>query len=291
MVLGTIELGGTKTLVAAGTSPHDLDGPQRIRTMDPGPTLEAAIDYLLDRQVEAVGVASFGPLELRTSSSDFGTIISTPKPGWSGVPVFRRIADTLDVPVAIDTDVNGAALGEGEWGSAEGFTSWAYVTVGTGIGLGAVINGRTLVAAGHPEFGHVVVRRSENDDYPGRCPFHRDCLEGLASGPALEDRFGPSASWDDESRVAALDLAVAYLSQGLRTAVYAYAPERLIVGGGVGKLPGFHRRLGEALVGELAGYPAIPVLHRSDYVVPPAFEDSGLVGGLVLARQALLSSG
>ncbi len=253
-IYGAVELGGTKTLVAVGTGPDDLSPVERIETTDPETTLGQVVSVLAQHRVEAVGVASFGPLELRRDHPNFGTITRTPKPGWSGTPVRARLEEELGTPVAIDTDVNGAALGEGRWGAALGMTHFVYVTVGTGIGGGAVVGGETLAGLGHPEMGHLVVERHRDDEYPGRCPFHGRCLEGMASGPALEDRFGLLESWD---RTRVLDLVVFYLAQGLRAMVYALAPQRIIVGGGVSKMDGFHDALAAGLTASLAGYPGI----------------------------------
>ena len=283
-VYGAVELGGTKTLVAVGTELGDLSFVERIDTTDPDTTLGRVISVLATRRVEAVGVASFGPLELRRNHPDFGTITSTPKPGWNATPVREKLTSALGVPVGIDTDVNGAALGEGRWGAAQGLTHFVYVTVGTGIGGGAVVGGETLAGLGHPEMGHLVVERHREDDYPGRCPFHGGCLEGMACGPALEDRFGPVTSWD-ESRV--LELVVFYLAQGLRGMVYTLAPQRIIVGGGVSKIDGFHPALAAKLAESLSGYPGISQHDQPGFVTAPALGDrSGLAGALLIAAEA-----
>ena len=281
---GVVELGGTKTLVAVGTTPDDLYDVQRFETADPDSTLGSVIDVLAAQNLSAVGVASFGPLELRRDHADFGVITNTPKPGWRGAPVWRRLVNALGVPVGIDTDVNGAARGEGQWGAAVGLTHFLYVTVGTGIGGGAVVEGETLTGLGHPEMGHLVVEQHHADPYPGRCPFHGGCLEGMASGPALEDRFGPVASWN---RAEVLELAVFYLAQGLRGMVYTLAPQRIVVGGGVSKIAGFHDALRSALMVRLGDYPGLEEHMAEDFVVAPALGDhAGLAGGLVLAAQA-----
>lgn len=283
---GAVELGGTKTLVTIGTSPRDMSEPRRIPTTGPSETLASVVEYLEGHSIDAVGVASFGPVEIRPDSRDYGSITSTPKPGWSNVSVLGAIQDAFDVPIGFDTDVNGAALGEGRWGAASGLSNYAYVTVGTGIGVGIVVAGETLKGLGHPEGGHVPVVRHPDDRYPGRCPFHAECLEGMAGGPALVDRFGPHESWQDLSGIA--DLAVHYLSQGLRALVYTVVPERIVVGGGVSKLPDFHGKLQAALDEQLGGYPDIPERGRSGFVSPPGLgDDSGLAGGLILAETAL----
>ncbi len=283
-LLGAVELGGTKTDVAVGTSPEDMSKPHRIATTDPDETLTAVIDYLTDQPVEAVGVASFGPLDLNPSGPRFGTMLSTPKPGWSGHPVYATLQSALGLPVGMDTDVNGAALGEGRWGATQGMDNHAYVTVGTGFGAGVVVAGRQISGERHPETGHIAVRRSEGDSHPGSCPYHGDCLEGMAAGPALEARFGDPTTWAGNDMV--LDLATHYVSQGLLALVYVAAPERIVVGGGVSSLPGFHHRLRSSLGRLMADYPREPDL---DLLVarPGLGPMSGLAGGLVLAGMAL----
>lgn len=287
-IYGAVELGGTKTLVAVGSEPNDLSDPLSIPTTTPEKTLDAAIAHLQDSNLEAVGIASFGPVELRPDSPQFGYITTTPKPGWSGTSVLRRFAEALELPVGFDTDVNGAALGEGEWGASIGLGSHVYITVGTGIGGGVVAGGRPLHGAPHPEVGHVVVRRHPDDDHPGSCPFHRDCLEGMAAGPALAARFGkPAQTLDKDEQAEALRYEAFYLAQGVRNLVYVAAPERVVIGGGVSKIPGFHASLRRSLADELAGYPGEDAHESEDFVVPPGLGDrSGLAGALLLAIQA-----
>lgn len=274
-------MGGTKTDVAVGTCPDDLTEPHRIPTTDPDTTLEAITRYFTDHPVDTVGVASFGPLNLDPDSTSFGSILSTPKPGWSGVSVHQRLRNGIGVPVAIDTDVNGAALGEGRWGAAHGMSNHIYVTVGTGIGAGVVVNGETISGGRHPEAGHVVVSRLAGDDHTSTCPYHSTCLEGMAAGPALEARFGNPDTWSHDSRV--LDLAVHYLAQGVIALVYVAAPERIVVGGGVSGLPGFHERLRDRVGQLLGGYPQANT--DLDLLISPAGLGrlSGLAGALVLA--------
>lgn len=283
---GAVELGGTKTLAAVGTTAANMSEIIRIPTSDPDATLGAVIAHFRQFPIDSIGIASFGPVELRPGHESFGTITSTPKPGWSHADVAGAFSDAFGLPLAIDTDVNGAALGEGEWGAATGLSDFVYITVGTGIGGGAVVNGRTLIALGHPEMGHVPVTPLPGDDFPGRCPYHGGCLEGMASGPALEDRFGPLETRSETTEPR--DLAVGYLAQGLRTFVYTLAPQRIIVGGGVSESPEFHAHLRRELGEQLAGYPQIAEHHGDDFVVAPGLGGrSGLAGALVLARWAI----
>lgn len=286
MVLyGTVEVGGTKTDVAVGTSPADLTPAHRITTTGPVETLSSVIDFLGHHDVSAVGVACFGPLNLDPSSHSFGTMLTTPKPGWSDAPVWDILRSGLGVPVAIDTDVNGAALGEGIWGATQKMSDHVYVTIGTGVGAGIVRGGELISGERHPEAGHVVVTRRDHDTHPGSCPYHGACLEGMASGPALEARFGRPETWAGRDGVS--ELAAHYLAQGLRDLVYIAAPERIVIGGGVAKLPGFHDRCRLELDRVLAGYPVLPDLDL--LVAQPGLGDlSGLAGGLVLAARAAI---
>lgn len=287
--LGTVEIGGTKTLVAAGIHPDDLYDASRIETTTPEETLTAVAARLREVDIDAIGVAAFGPVELRHGHPDYGQITTTPKKGWQSADIVSFLSRELDVPVGFDTDVNGAALGEGRWGAARGLNQFVYVTVGTGIGGGAVIDGSPLHGWVHPELGHLIVQRHPDDDYSGRCPFHGDCLEGMVSGPAIEDRFGVSAPDLVESQLAtALTLVTSYLAQGLRNITYALAPQRIIVGGGVAKLPGFFDCLRDALIEQLAGYPGLHEHGDVSFVSPPGLGDrAGLAGGLVLAELAV----
>lgn len=281
---GAVEMGGTKTDVTVGRSFDDMAEPTRLETTDPDETLDRICRYFDDHDVVALGVASFGPLELDKSSSRYGKMLTTPKPGWRGTPVQSRLSEGVGVPVALDTDVNGSALGEGRWGAAQGMTNYVYVTVGTGIGAGIVVDARTIRGTGgHPEMGHVAVSRHPEDSHQGTCPYHADCLEGMAAGPALEARFGRPETWAGNDKV--LEIAGHYLAQGMIDLVYVAAPERIVVGGGVSKLPGFHDRLRTRTETLLAGYPRSPDMDL--LISPPGLGDrSGLAGALLLAASA-----
>lgn len=272
-------MGGTKCLVAFGTSGTDLSEPIRTETSTPDSTFQTLLEMVGGGRPDAVGVACFGPLELDETRPNFGEILSTPKTGWSGENVHQRFVEGLNVPVWLTTDVNGAALGEGRWGAAMGMSNFAFVTVGTGIGAGIVADGSLLAGERHPEMGHLPVRRLDDDRHPGSCPFHGTCLEGMASGPALESRFGPPANWAGNETV--LDVATYYIAQGLVALVYTVSPERIVVGGGVSKLPGFHDRLRGRLAGLIADYPTIPDLDL--LISPPGLDTSGLAGAVALA--------
>lgn len=279
-LFGTIEMGGTKTDVSVGLTPEDLADPVRLPTTSPQETLGAVVDVLSEYQLDALGVAAFGPIDLDPRSRRHGRLLATPKSGWSGADILGPLSSALGVPIEIDTDVNGAALGEGRWGAARGMDRFAYMTVGTGVGVGVVVNGKTIRGATHPEAGHVSVERMDGDDHFGSCPYHGACLEGMAAGPSLEARFG-DGDWRGDENV--LRVAAHYVAQGVVDLIYTIAPDRVIVGGGVASLPYFHDRLRTAVRERLAGYPVEADL---DLLVsqPGLGKLSGLAGGLVLAE-------
>src|SRR3954447_703725 len=195
---GGVEAGGTKFICVIGRAPDDIVATHRIEVTDPGPTIDAAVRFFTEaqaagRRIEALGIASFGPVELRPAHAAYGSITITPKAGWSGVDVAGPFRKGLGIPVGFETDVNGAALAEGRWGAARDVRSFAYLTLGTGIGGGAVVDGHVVHGLVHPEMGHVAVRGGPADAFAGPCPFHGDCLEGTASGPAIAARFGRRA--------------------------------------------------------------------------------------------------
>jgi fructokinase len=283
---GAVEMGGTKTLVAVGNDEGSLGETLRLETgNEPARVMDAVVDFLSRHELTAVGIASFGPLELRPGHNDFGSILATPKPGWANINLVAAIGDRLEVPVAIDTDVNGAAIAEGKWGASIGLDDHAYVTVGTGIGGGIVIGGNIVHGLAHPELGHIAVEKHPDDPFAGSCPFHRSCLEGLAAGPALEARFGARPSQlGEHERERAVTLAAFYVSQAVRNLVYTVSPERVVIGGGVSKMQGFHSAVRSQLQGQLAGYSVLPEHNSEEFVTSPGLGDqSGLIGGIALA--------
>ncbi|OKI57721.1 ROK family protein [Streptomyces sp. MJM1172] len=294
--LGSIESGGSKFVCLVGSAPDRIEAETRIPTGQPGPTLARAIDFFRKATAEtgpldAIGIASFGPLELRPGHARFGHLAATPKPGWSGVDVAGPFADALGVPVSIDTDVNGAALGEGRWGAARGLDTYVYLTVGTGIGGGAVIGGKVVRGLIHTEMGHLTVPRIAGDTFPGSCPFHGDCWEGLAGGEAMGARWGaPAEELTGDVLSEALRMEAAYLAAGIRNIVYTTAPQRIVIGGGVAAFPGLFALLRTELTATLAGYPGLPEHSAEDFVVPAQLGRlAGPAGGLVLAAGAAAS--
>lgn len=280
---GGIEAGGTKFVCAVGTGPDDITDRVRIPTTTPDETLAAVGRYFSSHSVDAVGIATFGPVETRRSRSEYGRITTTPKPGWEGADLIGAVRSVLDVPVTVDTDVNGAALAEARWGAGRGLGNVLYITVGTGLGGGAAIDGRPLAGLVHPEMGHVSVARRADDDFPGVCPYHGDCLEGMASGPAMNARWGRPAEELGPQLDEALAIESHYLAAGFRQFVFTLAPEVIVMGGGVSHLPGIHQAVNQRLVEQMVGY-AVQPEHRNNYVVPPGLgDDAGIAGALALA--------
>lgn len=278
--VGGIEAGGTKWVCAVGTGPDELAATETFPTTTPVETIGRAVAFLRrEGPVRAVGIGSFGPVDLRPGSPTWGSITRTPKPGWASTDVAGTIGRELGVPVAFDTDVDVAALGEHRWGAARGLDTFCYVTVGTGIGGGAIVGGRIVHGLLHPEFGHMRIPHDLGaDPFPGSCPYHGDCWEGLAAGPALETRWGkPAQELADE---AVWKLEACYIALGLVNVVSVLSPERIVLGGGVLRAPGLLELVRAELDGLLAGYVTAEV-------VPPALGSlSGVLGAIALAVNA-----
>ncbi len=288
-----VELGGTKVVCLLASGPGDVREQVRIPTTTPKETL-GAIAAVLERWrsgpgFAALGVASFGPLELDDRSPRFGQVVTTTKPGWSGAGL-TALGEGSGVPLAIDTDVNGAALAEGLWGAARGLRSHAYVTVGTGIGVGSIIDGRSVRGLGHSEAGHLRIGRIAGDDWPGVCTYHGDCVEGLASGPAVAARAGrPGDTLEPGDPV--WDMVVHALGGLMHNLVLTTAPERILIGGGVADGQGWlFPRLRAALLDSLAGYATADRIAADldAFVQPPGLGAlAGPLGAIALAHSAL----
>jgi fructokinase len=287
-----IEAGGTKFVCGVGTGPDDLAHVTSFRTTTPAETLGRMRDFVLAHagDLRAIGVASFGPLDLDRSSSTYGCITSTPKPGWTSTDIVGPLQEATDVPIGFDTDVNGAALSESRWGAAADVDSCVYITVGTGIGGGGLIGGRLLHGLLHPEMGHLSVRRALHDDFPGSCAYHGDCLEGMASGPAIAKRWGaPAQDLVNPQLERAVRLEGEYLAQLAAAITYMLSPARLIFGGGVMHLDGLLDALRAGTVELLNGYIDVADIteHTDRYIVRPGLGDhAGLLGAIALAADA-----
>jgi len=286
---GAIEAGGTKFVCAVGTGPQALEE-IRFATTTPTETLQRAIEFFMPYRAElkSLGIASFGPIDLNTQSRSWGYITSTPKPGWGNINVAGAFS-ALAVPIAFDTDVNAAALGEGCWGAAQGLSDYIYITIGTGIGGGAVVGGRLLHGLIHPEMGHSFLPKLEHDGYKGRCPYHADrCFEGLASGPAIEERWQVSGV-ELPTDHPAWEMEAEYIAMALSGVTCTLSPQRIIVGGGVMEQPALINRVRDKLQGYLNGYIQHPAIieNMENYVVLPGLGNrAGILGALVLAKQA-----
>ena len=281
--LGAIELGGTKTVVAIGRSDGEVMKEERFPTTQPEETLQRAVDWLkCEGEISHIGVASFGPIRVDPKANDFGTMLATPKAGWKGFPVAKFLSDAFDgLEVILDTDVNAAALSEAKLGAAKGFEDVVYITVGTGIGGGVLSGGRLIHGTMHPEFGHVKVPRCPGDDFAGCCPFHQDCLEGMASGPAIEKRWGIEGR-DLPAGHPAWETEAWYLAHGILSLLAILSPSIVVLGGGVPQAEGLHDRVNRILKEISAGY--FPVLDSDrTFVVPPALgQEAGIKGALLL---------
>jgi len=287
---GAIEAGGTKFVCAVGRGPKDLEQ-VRFETTTPEHTLQKVVEFFLPykQQLCALGVGSFGPVDLHPQSSTYGYITSTPKPGWANTDILGVLRESFDVPLGFDTDVNGAALGEGRWGAAKGLSDFIYLTIGTGIGGGVISNGHLLHGLVHPELGHSFLPKHPQDSYKGRCPYHGDrCFEGLAAGPAIEERWAlPGASLPVDHP--AWDLEAYYIAQALIGYVCTLSPQRIILGGGVMGQVQLLPKVRKMFQESLNGYIQHPKMAEEidQYLMLPGLGDkAGILGALVLAEKA-----
>ncbi|GAA1023914.1 fructokinase [Acrocarpospora pleiomorpha] len=287
-IYGAIEAGGTKWVCAVADDAGRLLATEVIPTTTPAQTIPEAVRFFLRHDtLTAIGVASFGPVDLDPASPTYGHITATPKPGWANTDVVTPLRTALKVPVGFDTDVNGAALGEARHGAGRGLHTVAYVTVGTGIGMGAIVHGRPLHGLAHPEFGHIrVPHDTGRDPFAGSCPFHGDCLEGLASGEAMRRRWGQPAEQVEDA--AAWQLEAEYLALAVINLTYTLSPQRVIVGGGVAKHPSLIEQVRARVLDLAADYPVPTDQAAMDaYLVSPGLGDlSGVTGAVELAHDA-----
>lgn len=291
-IYGAIEGGGTKMVLLVGSSPERVLRRASIPTTTPAETLDACISFFhavqTERPLAAIGVGMFGPVDLNPSSATYGYVTATPKAGWAFTDVVGPLRAALGVPVGWENDVTAALLGERRWGAAAGLDPVVYVTVGTGIGAGAFVNGAPLHGLIHPEMGHLLLPPLPGDDFPGVCPYHHRCLEGLASGPAIERRTGRKGG-DLPADDPVWPLVAAYLAMGVMSISLVLSPRRIVVGGGVAHQRHLLPMVRAALTRQLAGYLHHPLLltDLDQYVVPAALgDDAGVLGALEVARAA-----
>jgi fructokinase len=290
--MGGIEAGGTKIVCAIGTGPDDIHATARIPTTTPDESIARILEFFRQSQTSkplaSVGIASFGPVDAIPDSPTFGHVTTTPKPGWANTDFAGIVQRALGVPVAFDTDVNAAALAEHRWGAAQGIHNFVYLTVGTGIGGAAMVDGKPVQGLSHPEMGHIRIPHDRNTDpYDGSCPFHGDCWEGLACGPALEARWGQAASTLPVDHRAWL-LEAEYLSLGLMNIICILLPQRIIMGGGIMDQPQLLPLVRQRVQALLGGYLQMPaILEGIDHyiVFPRLGARAGVLGAIALAQQ------
>jgi len=293
-LIGAIEAGGTKFILALATREGEILARTRVPTQTPAECFPAVEDFFREAirahgAVAAFGVASFGPIDIDPASPAYGTFTTTPKPGWSGAR-FHDVLAQFGAPIVVDTDVNGAAIGEWRKGAGQGCVTLAYTTIGTGIGTGIARNGRSLMGFSHYESGHILPPHNHAaDPFGGTCPYHGDCLEGLASGPAIERRWGRSLD-QLAGEPGAVALVAGYIAHLASSLVLLHMPDRLIFGGGVMKAPGLIEAVRQQTAAKLNGYVRHPRLDEGleSYIVTPGLgDDAGITGAIALAQQAL----
>lgn len=289
MILGSIEAGGTKFVCGIGNENGEVIERISLPTRTPNETMPEVIAFFQKYMVDAIGIGTFGPIDINKSSSTYGYILNTPKLAWQHYPLLQVVKEALPVPIRFTTDVNAAALGEYQFGAAKDLKSCLYITIGTGIGAGAVLNGALLEGLSHPEMGHILVRRHPEDSFEGCCPFHKDCFEGLAAGPAIEQRWGKKGV-DLSDRKDVWELEAFYIAQSLVQYIMILVPEKIIIGGGVAHQASIFPLVRDNVKTLVNGYFNQNELneHIDDYIVPPSLKDNaGLVGRFVLAKEAL----
>ena len=290
MKLGAIEAGGTKFVVCIGDENGNVLERDSFPTETPEKTLANIFKFFDGKDIEALGVGCFGPIDPDLNSPTYGYITTTPKPGWGNFNIMGALKERYNIPMGFDTDVNGACLGEAYFGAAKGLDSALYMTIGTGIGCGAIVEGNLVHGLLHPEMGHMKMIVREDDNYAGKCPFHGTCFEGLAAGPAIEARWGKKGQELPEDHPA-WDLEAYYIGQALATYVLVLSPKKIILGGRVSKQKHMFPMIFKYLREFLNGYiqkDEILTDKIEDYIVSPALGDNaGVCGALALAKQAL----
>ena len=283
-IYGALEAGGTKMVCAYGYADGTIIDRISFPTTTPEETVPKIIKYFENIGICALGVGTFGPVDVNPESDSFGTILDSPKLAWQHYPLRKVLMEALKVPVNVDTDVNGSCLGEVTFGCAKGLDNVVYLTIGTGVGAGIVVGGKVVHGMGHPEFGHILVERIKGDSYKGKCPFHDNCLEALAAGPAIEGRWGKKAEeLSQEDNV--WEMEADYIAQGLMALVLTIAPRKIVLGGGVMKQEQLFPLIRTKLKEKINGYVRYSELEDIDnYVVPSSLEDNqGVLGALQLA--------
>lgn len=292
ILFGGIEAGGTKFVCVLGSDPENILFEKRFPTTSPEETIQFTIDFFQEKKSEfgfeiaSIGLGCFGPVDLNPYSKKYGYITTTPKPGWSDTAIVRPIENALKVPIIFDTDVNAAAIGEGKWGAGINLENFVYFTIGTGIGAGAIINHQPVHGLIHPEMGHILLIKNPLDSYKGKCPYHANCFEGFASGPAIEERWGSSAASLPPTHPA-WDMEADYIAQALCNIICTLSPQKIILGGGVMQQFHLFLKIRQKTKDYLNGYiPANIILENIDeYIVPPKLGNkAGMLGAIAMAQ-------
>ncbi|MBP3197103.1 MAG: ROK family protein [Butyrivibrio sp.] len=287
MLYGALEAGGTKMVCALGDENGKILEQVSIPTTTPDETMPKIIEYFKDKNIKSIGVACFGPIDLDKNSKTYGYITSTPKTAWMNYDIVGCIKNALNVPVGFDTDVNGSLLGEITWGCAKGLTDAIYLTIGTGVGGGVMSNGKLLHGMMHPEVGHMIISKSQNDKGNSLCPFHDSCLEGLAAGPSIEARWGKKAK-DLADTMEVWELEAEYIGTALVNCCMILSPQKIILGGGVMHQMQLFPLIREYFKKAMNGYIKTELLENLDeYIVPASLnDDQGIMGAIKLAIDA-----
>ena len=297
MLYGALEAGGTKMICAVGNESGQILDQTTITTTTPEETMPKIIEFFKAKidgavsdedKIKSIGIACFGPVDVRPNSKTYGNILYTPKIAWRNYPILKALSEALDnIPVGIDTDVNGSLLGETTWGCAKGLTDAVYFTIGTGIGMGAMSGGKLIHGMLHPEAGHLFMSRIEGDSYKGHCPSHGACFEGMASGPALEERWGKKGK-DLADNPEVWDLEAKYIAQALTNVIYVLSPQKIILGGGVMNQPQLFPLIRKYVQENVNEYLDTKELRNiNSYITPAALNgNQGIMGALKLAEIA-----
>lgn len=288
MYLGAVEAGGTKFVCAVGNEQGQILQRVSFPTTTPEETMEKVVAFFQHHSLSAIGIGSFGPVDLNLESPHYGYITMTPKVAWRNFDIFGKLKKHFLIPIGFDTDVNAAALGEKIWGAARDVDSCIYMTVGTGIGVGAIVEGELLHGLNHPEMGHIFIRRHPSDQYEGKCPYHKECLEGLAAGPAISERWG-KAGVELQEQDEVWEMEAYYLAQALVNYLLILSPEKMIIGGGVMEQQQLYpliRKNVKEMLNDYVHHEAI-LSSIEKYIVPPELDqNAGICGALALAIKA-----
>lgn len=288
MKFGALEAGGTKMVCAVGLEDGTILEQVSIPTKTPKETIPLIVDYFKDKGIASLGVGAFGPVDVNKNSDTYGRILNTPKLAWQNYDLIGSLKKALPIPMELDTDVNGSCLGELTFGCAKGLNSIIYITIGTGVGVGIAINGRLVHGMLHPEAGHVILNKHPEDSYEGKCPFHKNCFEGMAAGPAIEERWHAKAVTLQDRREV-WELEAYYIAQALSAYIFTLSPEKIILGGGVMHQEQLFPLIRKKVLQFVNGYIDTKQLRDMEHYIVPAslHDDQGIMGAIQLAKWAL----